>query len=245
MARPGFRAQMDALIGRNIAIHFGAAGTLLLMVAQAPIIGYFIGLGWKGQEAVPQTYFIMSVAALWMGCMNACTSIVVERQVYLRERMFDLNIWSYLFSKMSVLAVVGGLQSLLLLATQGRFMHLKSSVLAQLLFFVSLSMTGLAAGALGLLISSLARTSYGAVVAVPIVLLPQAIFTEVLLGENVKNAVPAVIEKLTLTKWCYQALMDVHQGVHVLDQAKSLAALALALGLFLALAAGKLKLEES
>ena len=99
MVRPGFRRQLDILVDRAIAVHLGSLGTLLMMLAQAPIIGWFIGLAWRGQEAVPQTYFIMSVAALWMGCMNACTAIVVERPIFLRERMFDLDIQSYLLSK--------------------------------------------------------------------------------------------------------------------------------------------------
>ena len=244
MARPGFRRQLDILIDRSIAIHLGSWGTLLMMVAQAPIIGYFIGLAWRGQEAVPQTYFIMSVAALWMGCMNACTAIVVERPIFLRERMFDLNIWSYLLSKMSVLSVICGLQTVLLLAAQGHLMHLKYSWGAHLLVFLSLSWTGIAACALGLLVSAVARSAYGAVAAVPIILIPQAIFSEVLLQDNIRKGAPSFIEKLTLTKWCYEALVDVHNGAHVLDQLKSLGALALGLALCLALAAGALSLAE-
>ena len=243
--RPGFKEQLDVLVSRQIAIQFGSMGTLLLMLVQAPIIGYFIGLAWRGQEAAPSTYFIMSVAAVWMGCMNACTAIVQERRIYMRERMFSLDIWSYLLSKLSVLSVIGGLQCVLLLAVQGRLMYLKESLLAHVLFFLILFMTCTAACGLGLLISSVAGTSHGAVVAVPILLLPQAIFSEVLLQQNIKNAVPSAIEKLTLTKWCYGALVNVHQGAEFLAQAKDLLALAVFLGLFLALAALKLKFDEA
>ncbi|MBI4677618.1 MAG: ABC transporter permease [Elusimicrobia bacterium] len=245
MARPAFRRQLDVLVGRAIAVHFGSAGTLLMMVAQAPIIGSFIGLAWKGQEAAPQTYFMMAVAALWMGCMNATTSIVVERQIFERERMFDLNIWSYLLSKLAVLGVICGLQTMLMLAAQARLMHLKESPVSLGLFFLALSATAAASASLGLLISSIARTAYGAVVAVPIALIPQAVFSEVLLQGNIEKTLPSVLEKLTLTKWCYKALMDAHQGAHFLDQLGCLAALAAGLGLFLILAAGKLKWDET
>lgn len=245
MARPDFRRQLDVLVSRAIAVHFGSIGTLLMMVAQAPIIGSFIGLAWKGQEAAPQTYFMMAVAALWMGCMNATTSIVVERPILERERMFDLNIWSYLLSKLAVLSVICGLQTVLLLAAQARLMHLKESPVSLGLFFLALCLTGAASAGLGLLISSIARTAYGAVVAVPIVLIPQALFSEVLLQANIEKPLPSVLEKLTLTKWCYKALMDVHQGAHVLDQLGCLAALAAGLGLTIVLAAGKLKWDEN
>jgi len=172
MSRPGFRRQLDLLTGRQLAVYSGSSGTLLLMLLQAPLIGYFIGLAWRSQEAVPQTYFIMALAAVWMGCMNACTAIVQERQVFSRERMFDLDIRSYLLSKMSVLCVVCGLHSALLLAAQGPLMHLKDSVFAQGLLFLALAATAVAASGLGLLISAFARTSHGAAVAVPILLIP-------------------------------------------------------------------------
>ncbi|MFA5140739.1 MAG: ABC transporter permease [Elusimicrobiota bacterium] len=245
MSRPGFRRQLDLLTGRQLAVYSGSAGTLLLMCVQAPLIGYFIGLAWKSQEAAPQTYFIMAVAAVWMGCMNACTAIVQERQVFARERMFDLDIRSYLLSKLSVLCVICCLQSVLLLAAQGRLMHLKDSVLAQGLLFLVLSATGVAASALGLLISSFARTSHGAAVAVPILLIPQVIFSEALLQQNIRNAVPSFIEKLTLTKWCYEALLDIHKGAGFLKQTGSLLALSAGLVLFLALAFVKLRMDEA
>ena len=245
MSRPGFKAQLDILTGRQLAIHGGSMGTVLLMLVQAPLIGYFIGLAWKGQEAAPSTYFIMALAAVWMGCMNSCTAIVQERAIFLRERMFSLDIRAYLLSKLSVLSVIGGFQVLLLLATQGRLMHLKETLLAQALVFVVMTATSAAACGLGLLISSVAGTSHGAVVAVPILLLPQAIFSEVLLQQNIRNQLPSIVEKLTLTKWCYAALIDVHQGAGFLAQTKSLLALAAFLAAFLALAAAKLRLDEA
>ncbi|MBI5241815.1 MAG: ABC transporter permease [Elusimicrobia bacterium] len=244
MARPGFRRQLDILVDRSLAVHAGSWGTLLMMLAQAPIIGWFIGLAWKGQEAVPQTYFIMSVAALWMGCMNACTAIVGERSIFLRERMFDLDIRSYLLSKLCVLSAVCAVQTVLLLAAQGRLMHLKESWGALLLIFLSMSWTGVAACGLGLLVSAVARSAYGAVAAVPVILIPQAIFSKVLLGANIEKGASSFIEKLTLTKWCYEALVDIHDSAHLLTQFKSLAALGLGLALFLALAAGALSLAE-
>jgi len=244
MPRPGFRQQLDVLVERNMAVHAGSAGTLLLLFAQAPIIGYFIGLAWKGQEAAPQTYFIMAVAALWMGCMNACTAVVQERSVFRRERMFSLNIGAYLLSKLSVLAAVCAAQTVLLLIAQAQLMHLKSSLLSHLLLFLILSGAGLAASGLGLLISCFARTSYGAVVCVPIVLIPQVLFSEILLQGNIENAVPALIEKLTITKWCFDALTNAHNELEWLIQLKSAGMLLVFLAAFLGLSAVKLRFDE-
>lgn len=245
MARPAFRRQLDILVDRNVAIHWGSFGTVSLMLLQAPIIGGFIGLAWKGQEPAAQTHFVMAVAALWMGCMNATTSVVQERAVYMRERMFELDLGAYLLSKLAVLAVIGAVQAILLLAAQGRLMHLKESFGAQALTFLIMAATDVAAAGLGLLISTMAKTSYGAVVAVPILLIPQVLFSKVILQGNIDKGVPAALEKLTLTKWCYDALSDLQGGATWSTQLGSLAALAVGLSAFLTLAYLKLWSEDT
>ncbi len=245
MARPGFRRQLDILVDRNLAIHAGAFSTALLMLLQAPVIGGFIGLAWKGQEPVPQTYFVMAVAALWMGCMNATTSVVQERAVYMRERMFELDLAAYLLSKLAVLAVLGAVQTVLLLAAQGRLMHLKESLGPLTLAFLVMAATNIASAGLGLLISCVAKTSYGAVVAVPILLIPQVLFSKIILQGNIDKGVPSVLEKLTLTKWCYDALVNIQDGAAWSTQLGSLAALTGGLGAFMALAYLKLWAEDA
>ena len=41
MSAPAFRGQLDILIDRNLAIHWGGLGALAAMLLQAPIIGYW------------------------------------------------------------------------------------------------------------------------------------------------------------------------------------------------------------
>lgn len=242
---PEWREQLDALVGREVDLQLGAPGTLLLLLAQAPIIGAFIGLAWRGEDATRQTHFIMALAAIWMGCMNACTAIVAERAVFQRERMFDLDIRAYLLAKLHVLAVASALQAGLLLAAQGHFMLLGGSVAGKILFFLTLSTTSLAASGLGLLVSAFSKTPYSAVVSVPIVVIPQVVFSEVVLQDNIHNTLPSRIEKLTLTKWCYEALRDAHNDIEWLVQLKCLLALAAGLAVLLLLAAGKLRLDDA
>ena len=83
-----------------------------------------------------------------------------------------------------------------------------------------------------------------AVVTVPILLIPQVLFSEILLRENIENAVPAAIEKITITKWCFESLVNVHKDIEFLVQLKSFAALSAGLALFLVLAAAKLKADD-
>lgn len=244
MARPGFREQLEVLTDRTLAVHYGSAGTLLLLAAQAPAIGLCVGLAWRGGTPTAATWFVMSVAAVWMGCMNACTAVVQERAVFDRERMFDLDIRAYLLSKGAVLGALGMLQAALLMLSAGRLMNLPSGPVAAVLVFLALSFTSAAASALGLLISCCARSAQGAVVIVPIVLIPQVVFSELLLQEAVERSVPKLIHNLTLTKWCYDALENAPKSVEWGLQLGAWGALAAWAAVFLALAAAKLRLDD-
>ena len=209
MARPNFKSQLNILIGRNLSIHLSSSSTLVLLLVQPPLIGYFIGRGWRAQEPNARTFFVMAVASIWMGCMNACCEIVKERAVFDRERMFNLNILSYLISKVVVLTVIAGVQSILLLVVIGRMVHLQQRLDYHLLYFLVLTFTAVSASGLGLASSTFARTSYAAAITVPILIIPQIIFSEVLLQENIDKNIPSKIEKCTITKWSYQALKNV------------------------------------
>lgn len=245
MARPDFRAQLDVLVDRALAVHMGSPGTVLLLAAQAPAIGACIGLAWRDATPTPAAHFVMAVAAVWMGCMNACTAVVQERAVFDRERMFDLNIRAYLLSKLAVLSTLGALQAVLLLAAAGSLMHLPAGPTAKILEFLALALTSAAASALGLLISTFAKSAQGAVVIVPILLIPQVVFSKLLLQEAVDRPVPKAIHRLTLTKWCYSALENAPNDIKWLDHLAAWAALGAWAAAFLTAAALKLRLDDT
>ena len=246
MARPGFKSQLGTLLDRTIAIHLGSPGTLLILLLQPPLVGVILGAGWSNQEAVPATYLCMAIAAVYIGCMNAATAIVRERAVFNRERMFCLNIWAYLLSKTTILSVVCAVQMVLLLVAQARLMHMPTGVGANLLMFAALTATAISATGLGLAISAFSRSTYMAVILVPVLLIPQIVFSRVVLGESgVAKQIPSVVEKITITKWGFEALetagkMDTDEWIFL----RGAAILALQLCIFLMIAAFKLKADE-
>src|SRR2546423_14159703 len=61
-----------------------------------------------------QVLFIMSFVAVLLGCNNSAREIVKEIQIYRRERMVNLGIMPYLFSKVLVLGVLCLLQCAIL-----------------------------------------------------------------------------------------------------------------------------------
>ncbi len=244
MARPGFASQYDTLLDREIALRTASFRELLLLLGQPVLLGYVIGLAWRSAEAEPATFFSMSIAIVYLGCMNACCAIVRERAVYDRERMFELSIRAYLLSKLAVLAVISSVQAALLLFTQSRLMALPPGLGNHILLLLVMAGTGITATSLGLFISACATSSHGAVIAVPSLIVPQIVFSEVVLRSHIDKKVPAFMEKLTITKWCQDALVMLSEEVDLDIMVKSVFALAVQLTVLMVLSATKLRLEE-
>ncbi len=244
MARPGFSSQLSTLLDRTVMVYLGSPTALLIMLVQPPLIGLILGFGWQNQEATRATFLCMSIAAIYIGSMNAATAIVRERPIFDRERMFRLSIWAYLLSKLAVLAAVCAGQMVLLLVAQSYLMHLPAGVWNHILLVVALTVSGVAATGLGLAISAFARSSYVAVLLVPVLIIPQIVFTEVVLKGGIEKKVPAVVEKITITKWGFEALYMVGSDGKWGSFAGSVLAMLALLAGFLTLAALKLRLDD-
>ena len=61
--------------------------------------------------------FVFTCANIWVGLSGSLQEIVKEADIYFRERLVNLDIFAYLFSKLSVLKLVTFLQSLLIVVT--------------------------------------------------------------------------------------------------------------------------------
>ena len=57
----------------------------------------------------------MVVAAVWFGTSNAAREIVSERAIYMRERMVNLGLFNYVFSKFILLSLFCIVQCTILL----------------------------------------------------------------------------------------------------------------------------------
>ena len=92
----------------------GDLGGLFLLLAQAPLIGWLCAVVWGSIERdTPALYFVLCLAAVWFGCINACREIVKERRILERERLFGVRPRDYVLSKVWVLATLGAIQVVL------------------------------------------------------------------------------------------------------------------------------------
>lgn len=200
------RRQATILAERYRDTLLGDMKTVLLLVAQAPFIGWLCTLVWGSIEKdTPSLYFVLCLSAVWFGCINACREIVKERAILERERFFGLSIVAYVLSKVGVLGVLGLAQVVLLQLAVEWKLNLKGPLLLQMLalFLVSLSGTGL-----GLVVSALARRQERAVGAVPLLILPQILFSELTIPEEHFGDVMEVVEKLMPVRWAFRVFEE-------------------------------------
>lgn len=129
-----------------------------------------------------QILFIMAFAAVMFGCINAAREIVKEGPIYRRERTVNLGIMPYMLSKCAVLGTLCLLQSgiLVLMVNFKAPFHQGIFLPVLLEVYITLALTSLAGLMLGLTISALVPNNDRAMSFVPIVLIPQVIFSGVI-----------------------------------------------------------------
>lgn len=157
--------------------------------------------------------FIMAFTAVLFGCVNGAREIVKESAVYRRERMVNLGIAPYMFSKIVVLGIFCLLQS----AVVVYFVNLKAPfqqgiflpVLAEIT--ITMMLAALAGLMIGLLISALAPNTDRALSLVPIVLIPQVIFSGAVFKLN--TPILQAVGDLFAVRWA-MAGMGSSVGLH-------------------------------
>ncbi|MGI8788194.1 MAG: FHA domain-containing protein [Pyrinomonadaceae bacterium] len=154
---------------------------LFILLVQAPIIAVLVYFVMDKNQPRDFAYFVLALVAVWFGTSVSAREIIRERAVYNRERMVNLGLIPYLFSKLFVLGIIVGVQCLMLfvplkfLDITG-LMPMPGELLGIPQFWAMLLTAGVGI-ALGLFISALVKTSEMATSLVPLILIPQILFS--------------------------------------------------------------------
>ena len=185
--------QWLTLVRRSMILKVRDRAQLVILLLQAPLFGTLIVLVF-GRVANPPSlpaegppapevlqrfaelganltgiHFLMVVAAIWFGCNNAARDVVGEWTIFQRERMVNLKLPSYVFSKFAVMVGLCVLQCLALLSIVHIATGLQGSFVRGAATLILSSLVG---AALGLAISARSRTTESAIALLPVVLLP-------------------------------------------------------------------------
>jgi len=203
---PPLGRQAAILADRYLDTLLGDLPTLLLLIAQAPVIAVLCVVVWGGVEQdTPSLYFVMTLTAVWFGCINACREIVKERSIFERERLFGLSPLAYVLSKAKVLIGLDLVQIAILLGIVEWKIGVRGSLAWQAL---SLILCAAGGTGLGLLVSALTRQQERAVAAVPLLLLPQILFSEFAIPREYFGRVTEYAEDFMIVKWGYRIFVE-------------------------------------
>jgi len=149
---------------------------------------------------------MMALAATLLGIFGAAYEIVKEQAVYKRERMINLKIAPYVFSKVTALFLFALLQCALLLGVVVMKVRLPAQGIlmsAGLEMYVTLLLTTLAAICLGLMISAAVTRRDSVIYVVMFILFAQIIFSGALF--ELKGPMKGV-SYATITHWSLDAI---------------------------------------
>ena len=185
------RSALPVLLARQWVILRSDPRNFLFLFGQPLVIALLVGLA---TDDAALALFFTYLATLWFGCSNAAQEIVRELPVYRREHMVGLGRDAYLSSKFvlwgALTALQGGFLYACLWGTRW-FLYpdpgngLARGIDGSALWYLSgIVCTALASVGIGFAISALARTTMQAVMVVPLVLIPQILFSGLVVETN-------------------------------------------------------------
>lgn len=135
-----------------------------------------------GPGDAPKILFILTFAAVMFGCINGTREIVKENPIYIRERMVNLGIVSYIFSKIAVLGVLCLLQSFVIVFLVNLVDPFQESIFLPpfIEVYITIALTALAGLMMGLAVSAVVSNTDRATSLIPILLIPEVIFSGVI-----------------------------------------------------------------
>jgi ABC-type multidrug transport system ATPase subunit/pSer/pThr/pTyr-binding forkhead associated (FHA) protein len=159
--------------------------------------------------------FVFTCAAIWVGLSTSLQEIVKESAIYLRERLVNLGLFAYLGSKVFILSGLAMLQTILMVGVI--LIAFKSPEPSFISWPVGAGITTfltlLSCISLGLLVSAIVKNSSQANSALPLLLLPQIIFSGVLFKTE---GIASKFSWLMLSRWsvgAYGSLVNVNAMV--------------------------------
>jgi ABC transport system ATP-binding/permease protein len=179
---------------------------------QVPLLGIFTAIlfsssifvtppqpNYAGKAA--QLVFLMVTIAIWLGSINAAREIVKERNVLDRELAIGVRLPAYLASKLAVLLALAAIQIVLFALIVLVFRPLHEPAFTVLEFLFVLVLAGSIAVLLGLLVSAFATSEDQATAIIPLVLVPQLLFSGALVEFKEMQPIVKVLSVLVPSRW--------------------------------------------
>jgi ABC-type multidrug transport system ATPase subunit len=222
--------QLGLLLSREAFLTAADRSNLALLVFQAPIIGLILGqlfgsdtfslsqhLNAQAKYPVmdaPILLFMLVVSSLFFGAVNSCRELVMERSIFIRERLLGVRPEIYLLSKVITLGVKGLFSVGLLLMIVAWLVPLPwteaEAVQALLLCWA----TYLGGVGLGLTLSALVGSSEQAGTLVTVILILQLVLSGAFVKPEQMTSPISELSVLAICRWSFAGLAHISEINH-------------------------------
>ncbi len=184
------------------------ANTLILL-AQAPVIAVLIGMVFNCDNVHTETpLFLLVISALWFGTSNSAPEIVAEKAIFERERMVNLKILPYVFSKYAVLGLLCLIQCAILVGVVHPWLDMNGAFST---IFGIVFLSALAGQSIGLFLSSVTKTQQAAIAIVPLVLLPMMILGGGIHPIKRMETTALKLSYIVPSRWAFEKVIHIEQ----------------------------------
>lgn len=160
-------------------------------------------------ENLPQYLFISVIVALFIGLTVAAEEIIKDQKILQRESFLNLSKGSYLLSKISIMFIISSIQTLFFVLVGNLILEIEGM---WFYYWLVLFSTSCFANILGLNISSTFNTAKVIYILIPIMIIPQLLFSGVIVKFDKLNPLFAKeksvpwIGNVMASRWAYEAL---------------------------------------
>lgn len=201
----GILAQIHWLTLRQFRIRFNDKRNTAILLLQAPIIAVLAVLVFNTRSI--SAVFLMVISAIWFGCNNAVREIVSEWPIYKRERMYNLNLFSYIVSKIFPNFILAAIQVALFMVIVTEPLN----ILYPFETYLALLLAAFTSILMGLLISAFFDSSDKAMAILPIVLIPQIVFSGVI--APLTSSILDGLGYLMISRWAVNLVINIQKTV--------------------------------
>lgn len=179
------RAFVSKLRNRaNLAITLLAAPALALLIAFVLRYSKEEVYDFASSFHIPTYLFLALVVAMFLGLVNSVDDITRDKPVLFRERNLNLRVGYYVLAKALTLLVFALAQCALFVLVGSAILEIRGMFWPH---FLAMLLTTVSGFAIGLVISAMVNESKTAVLAIPVVLIPQIILAGALIEYEEMN----------------------------------------------------------
>jgi ABC transport system ATP-binding/permease protein len=221
---PGHFRQLKIFFQRDILAKFHNKQYLFINAIEAPLLAFILAFFCKKfiydngtpvyifgeNNNIPAFLFMSVIVSLFLGMIISAEEIFKDRKLLKREQFLNLSRSSYLFSKIAILFTISAIQMLIFVFISNTMLEIKGMTFH---FWLILFTTSCWANLVGLIISAGLNSVVTIYILIPLILVPQLLFSGVVVEFNnmhkkiaSEKFVPVIGDVMT-SRWAYEALM--------------------------------------